>query len=783
MKDPIICTIVSKNYLAYARCLADSFLSHHPQGQVIVMLVDEMDDDSFDRSEERFTTVLANEIGIPDFKQMAFRYTLLELNTAVKPFFLEYVFREYNCQKLCYFDPDIYFYNPIDEILSLLDKHGIVLIPHLIGLPEDESKSNELEILRSGAYNLGFIGLSKHQELEIFLLWWQQKLRTHCTVDVEGGLFVDQRWIDLVPGLFSSVYIHRDPGCNVAYWNLNHRSIVRTDSSYVVNGSPLKFFHFSGFSEDNVQAISKHQFHYTLKDFKHLEPLFFDYRTRLVANGHKNMKSSRYSYDYFDNGKPITMSDRYLWREIEGDNHPWPDPFDTTCPNSFLRKALAARRRKILRQNWGKKLYLSVGDLLIRLGMRPYVQQAVGEKSIEKVRQMFFSIGSLAKRVPGDFAVSRPSLGRYKPQDDNGVNVIGYLRDATGVGESARAYLRALHEQSFPVAYTLLHSNSSQKKVFSAPSLTRGNPYGVSLFHVNADQVPVVYEELGPEFFIGKYNVGYWAWELAHFPDDWFDRFAYFDELWVGSSFVQTALSRLSPIPTVNMGMPIALRTSSGATPESLGLPKEKFCFLFVFDMLSVFERKNPLGLIEAYRFAFEPHFEDTCLVIKVTGLDKFPKHRSILKDAVNSVSGVLVENLMSRKQLNDLFSLCDAYVSLHRSEGFGLTIAEAMQMGKPVIATDYSANEDYMNLHNSYPVAYRLVELEEDYGPYRKGQIWADADLHHAATQMKSVFENPGEASQKGACAARDIQRLYSNEAIAKRIMERLQNLGLCSS
>jgi glycosyltransferase involved in cell wall biosynthesis len=778
-----ICTIVAKNYMAYARCLTESFLNHHPEGQVIVMLVDELDEGSFDAAEERFTTVLASEIGIPDFKQMAFRYSLLELNTAVKPFLLEYVFREYSCRKLCYFDPDIYFYNRIDEIINHLDKHGIVLTPHLTGLPVDESKSNELDVLRSGAYNLGFIGLSKHQELETFLHWWQVKLRKHCKVDPDEGLFVDQRWIDLAPGLFSSVYIHRDPGCNVAYWNLHHRSMTRTDSSYAVNGSPLKFFHFSGFSPDHIQAISKHQHHYTLEDFKHLAPLFYDYRTRLLANGHKNMKNLRYAYDYYDNDKRIVKYDRYLWREIESNNSCWLDPFDTSRPDSFIKKARANRLRKFIQQDWGKSLYLSVGDLLIRAGARPYFKQAVGENFIDKVRQKFFSIGSRSKAVPGDFAVLRPLPGGDKPRQDNGLNVIGYLRDATGVGESARAYLRALGEQGFPVACTLLHSNSRQQEDISALSLPRGNPYGVSLFLANADQVPLVYDKLGPEFFVGKYNIGYWAWELAHFPTKWFDRFAYFDELWVGSSFVQTALSRLSPVPAVNMGIPIEPRKSSGATRESLGLPEEKFCFLFVFDMLSVVERKNPLGLIEAYRFAFEPHFENTSLVIKVTNLDEFPQNKNILRDAVDSVSGILVENLMSRQELNDLFSLCDAYVSLHRSEGFGLTIAEAMQMGKPVIATDYSANEDYMTLHNSYPVAYRLVELEKDYGPYRKGQIWADPDLQHAATQMRRVFENPEEAAPKGACAARDIQRLYSNEAIAQRIIERLKHLGLYNS
>src|SRR5206468_2816674 len=121
-----------------------------------------------------------SQIGIPTFTQMAFRYTLLELNTAVKPFFFEYLFRQYGLVKACYIDPDICFYNRIDEIWSLLDKNGIVLIPHLTGFLDDESQPDEAYILRAGTYNLGFIGLSKHDDLNRFLRWWQQKLLKQC---------------------------------------------------------------------------------------------------------------------------------------------------------------------------------------------------------------------------------------------------------------------------------------------------------------------------------------------------------------------------------------------------------------------------------------------------------------------------------------------------------------------------------------------------------------------------------------------------------------------------
>jgi glycosyltransferase involved in cell wall biosynthesis len=157
------------------------------------------------------------------------------------------------------------------------------------------------------------------------------------------------------------------------------------------------------------------------------------------------------------------------------------------------------------------------------------------------------------------------------------------------------------------------------------------------------------------------------------------------------------------------------------------------------------------------------------------TKLDHFPEYREPLEQAMASVSGMLIDGYLDRSELDGLFSECDAYVSLHRSEGFGMTIAEAMSLGKPVIATAYSGNTDFMNVTNSYPVEYHLVELEQDHGPYRKGNWWADPDLDHAAAQMRRVFENRDEAVRKGARAAADIKRWYGSEAMARRMIERL--------
>jgi hypothetical protein len=210
---------------------------------------------------------------------------------------------------------------------------------------------------------------------------------------------------------------------------------------------------------------------------------------------------------------------------------------------------------------------------------------------------------------------------------------------------------------------------------------------------------------------------------------------------------------------------------------QRLGLSPDDFVFLFVFDFASYAERKNPGGLIEAFNLAFSPR-ERARLVVKSVNGEQFPDAIATLQVRAAERRIDIVDGYWSTEDLADLYASCDAYVSLHRAEGLGLTMARAMALGKPAIATGWSGNLDFMDADNSFLVNYELVPIPQSVGPYRVGQLWAEPSIEHAAKLMREVFENPTLASQKGARAQRDLSARHSPEAVAKVIGRRLEQI-----
>jgi glycosyltransferase involved in cell wall biosynthesis len=366
--------------------------------------------------------------------------------------------------------------------------------------------------------------------------------------------------------------------------------------------------------------------------------------------------------------------------------------------------------------------------------------------------------------------------GTLHQESQIGINIAGYITSESGTGEAVRSNIRAFESAGFPYVLINLETQYRQEdKTYS--SFSKNNTYKINCIHVNADQVPIFYSQKGDEFFKGKYNIGFWMWELSEFPKEWWPYFNYFHEIWTASSFCVDSLSAVSPIPVVRIPLSIAISRIKDVKRDYFKLPDDRFIFFFMFDMLSYFERKNPLALIEAFKTAFKPT-EDVMLVLKFSNAERNPSARDRILKAANGLQIKIIDGYLFEDELHALMALSDCYVSLHRSEGFGLPLAEAMYLKKPVIATAYSGNVDFMNINNSFLIKYKMIEIEDDAGPYKKGNIWADPDPLHAAELMRYVYDNREIAQKIGEKGSEDIKSQLSPEMIGKKIRRRIERI-----
>lgn len=328
------CTIVSNNYLALAVVLAESYRAHHPGAPVFVCVVDRPDP-RVDYASLPFELVFVEALGIAGFVPLAFRYGVLELNTAVKPFLLEWLRAQRGLERVLYLDPDILVLDRLDGLAAALDHGPLVLTPHITAPLDDERQPSERLVLMCGVYNLGFVGLRLDASTAPFLRWWQQRLLRFCLHDVEHGLFVDQSWMDLAPCFLPDVQIAREPVYNVAYWNLGQRHPrPGPDGCYLLDGRPLAFVHFSGLPFDDLERVSRYQDRVRLSERPELRALFEDYRARVWAAGHAERRQLPYAFGCFDDGQPVPDLARRVWQRVDPHGKRWSDPF-RTGPGSF----------------------------------------------------------------------------------------------------------------------------------------------------------------------------------------------------------------------------------------------------------------------------------------------------------------------------------------------------------------------------------------------------------------------------------------------------------------
>jgi glycosyltransferase involved in cell wall biosynthesis len=813
----LIASIVARNYLPQARVLARSFRAHHPTGRVLVLVLDPVTPGAgipvpFPvtaaagagpapglRPDEPFEVVTPSELGIEpaELRRMSTIYDVLELATALKPFLLRHLVVDRGEPTATYLDPDIEVFAPLDDLHDLALAHGVVLTPHrLVPLDEDGREPADTVFALSGAYNLGYVTVSA--AALPFLDWWAERCRRDCIHSVGEGLFVDQRWVDLAVTYFDH-HVVRDPGCNVAYWNLDRRPLTEAtggggDGPCLAGGVPLRFFHYSAYDPDVPHLLSRYQGErprVLLSEQPALRRLCQRYGERLEAEGWSSHRSLGYGLDRAANGLRLDRTMRRLFRQelLErergtaddvGKVDELPDPFDPDQADGFVA---------LLRSPYPGSEAPRIPRYLYALYLtRPDLQQFFPDLTGEGGNHFLWWAREKGERelgLPAELLPSQddlyPDYDPYPKPTAPGVRLVGYFAAELGVGEAGRsmaAALRAAGEPFWPISERQTWNRQRDPELADA-SEAAPDDGDLNLVCVNADRLPTVLDRLGPQFGWHRYRIGMWAWEVERFPDVYVPAADLVDEVWTYSRHAAEALRAAIAKPVHTVPLPVVERPPAPRSRSELGLP-DGFVFLFCFDFFSVAERKNPLGVIEAFRRAFPvpaaPGSDGPHLVIKsINGSAKLSELERLRMRVLDRPDVHIRDGYLDPADQRALIAACDAYVSLHRAEGFGYTMAEAMLRAKPVIATGYSGNLEFMDEDNSFLVGHTLVPIGEGAQPYPAGARWADPDLGQAASLMQRVVADTDGARAVGERARDDIRRRHSPAARGPLVAARL--------
>ena len=430
----------------------------------------------------------------------------------------------------------------------------------------------------------------------------------------------------------------------------------------------------------------------------------------------------------------------------------------------------------------GKEPYLRYTfDLSLASGMAGFVEWFLrhGETCVADCRL----IEPVAERAGRHYDKQRRWPPGRQLAEEPDIDVVGYLRSASGLGEAGRLTLRSLTFSGLKARGLEASLNSvAAQSDGSCDHLIESQAKGrFQLFSVDGGQLLPIMEHLRPVLRPDAYRLVAPFWELSNLPDPWLPAFDSVDEIWAPSRFIQMMLVKRVRKPVFRMPLMLDLEKPPRVEREWFGLPSDRFLFFFAFDYLSFWQRKNPMAAVNAFKRAFRAngHTRPTHLVLKTMNANLVPDSGRAMREELQEDPDVtLIERTLTRENTLSLIDACDSIVTLHRSEGFSLLVAEAMALGKPVIATDYSATTELVTPKTGWPVDCSLTPVLDGMYPFHEGQVWADPDIDHAAWQMRQVVEDQTEVERRAAAARTLISRTHGIEAVAARQLARLRSI-----
>ena len=702
---------------------------------------------------------------------------------------------------LVHLPPTSWVLGPLDGLIEPLDEHAVVLAPRMTEDPPDDGREpTSKTLLRAGRIASDLIALRSGPEAQRFTAWWLASCE-RMYGDLEGrrlGLREKHhpwlwRSLELAVARPGAMAI-RNPGLGCSAWSLHEHTLSDDGKDLLLDGAlPVRLLDLTGFRPDAPWRLHPFLARTRVRRGTALSDLLSRYAALLYAAGWPASAARSAIGQRMTNGLTFDEPIYRLFRLAAALGVELGDPLTSAGADALLA--------------WLRSPALRGGEE----GVSRYLYHRVLSERLDVVETFPSLQGDDARGLlvwakgPGRVELGIPdalmdlahpekteTTESTKPANEApahlasgvrplAVRVSGYMGHVLGLGAAARGYADALQASGVTLSTASVSLDDLQRPLTHESSYGRhlhedlisDGAHGAELICVNPDELPLYAEALGAEFFRGR-KIGVWGWETTSIPRRWASAFEFVDEIWVYSRFVADALAPATQKPVMALPPPVSV-PSTELAPERLGVPAG-FLFLFVFDYSSTIQRKNPVGLVRAFQRAFADS-EGPQLLIKTINAPRHPLAEDELLWEANGRSDIhVIDRSLSGAERDALMLGCDCYVSLHRSEGFGLTMAEAMAAGKPVIATGYSGNVDFMNAQNSYLIEYEITRVGPDVQIYPADGEWAEPSVGHAAALMREVYEDPARAAQRGAQARADVARELSLAATGAAMRARLE-------
>ncbi len=831
-----VVTVATMRTLARTRALVASLRRNQPDWPVSVLLVGGEAAVAAAAREERSMAIgSVSKLLDVDIETLLARHDEEDLTILLLPQVLLRMLEQLP-QPVVHLPGSAWLLGDLQPLEVQLGRSGVVLVPRTLDLPDDGLEPSREQLELAGRIDPTVMAVDGGLAAREFLTWWsahvEQALGSLDALSV-GDRPEDRPWLsrflELAPARFSTGVLD-DPGCNLSLWNLDRHTLEEGSSGVVVDRrAPLRFLNLPGFDPDRPYRLAANASRARVSRSPILRALCERYSRELRERGWNDAEHRHEVGRRLFGGLVYDDSLRAIYGRALALGEDFGDPFGEAGTAAFLawlqqpapRGAANGINRYVFYRVSRERAdvlraYPDLDDPddaagfvswcwafgRAELGIpERFMPPQVGRRTVPpppppppspspRTLPTQPDPAELEERDEGPDPASvtiteqRPESAEMSAADGLAVRLTGYMGHTLGLGAAARGYVEGLTAAGVPVSTVSvpLHHLALPVALEEAygehgfEDLVHGARHGFEIVAVNADELPDFVERLGEDYFEGP-RIGIWGWETNSIPVRWQRAFALVEEIWVYSQFMAENIGSQAPVPVLALPPPVQC-PSEPAPPQRLDVP-DGFLFLFVFDYLSTVQRKNPVGLIEAFKRAFAPG-EGPQLLIKTINAPLRPLSEEELLWAAHGREEIhVIDRSLSRSELNGVMAGCDCYVSLHRAEGFGLTLAEAMAIGKPTIATAYSGNVDFMNDANSYLVDYTIGRVGPECEIYPPEGEWAEPSIEHAAELMRRVHRECEEAARKGERAEADIAELLSPEATGSRMRRRLEELA----